>query len=74
MTRDLEVCLGMLSGPPEVLDLAGNLCPERHQGGPTGHPPTVEPAGSARGLELRDHTRMESRGGKPTGHPGAVMS
>lgn len=39
-----------------------------------GHPPTVEPAGSAHGLELRDHTRMQSGEGKPTGQPGAVMS
>lgn len=65
---NLEVCLGTLSGPPEVLDLAGSPCPERHCSPSYRTPspqPTMQPASSASGLELRDHTGVESGGESP---------
>lgn len=44
-------------------------------GGPRGRAPTMEPGGSACGLERRDRARVESTGEKKNpGHPWAVTS
>ena len=74
MTMNLEVCWGHCQGLRRFWAWLGTPAQRDTTGGPMGPPPIMEPVDSVCGLELRDHTRMGSRGGKPTGHPWAVMS